>query len=107
MKIDLDFDLDYLRIYFRLEHYIMGCLLDDPDDYGDAFCLEFDFSITNNSYWSSKLKTLGFYFHNEYQIMTISILKEQYEFDIPYYLFVSKTKEYVDHFNWIKEAYVR
>jgi hypothetical protein len=106
MKIDLDLDFDVLRIYFRLEQYILGCVLDDPDDYGDAFCLELDFTITNRTWECDQRRAFGYIFHNEYQTITISIWDKEYVFRIPPYLFVSKTQEYVDHFNWVKEAYV-
>lgn len=107
MKIDLDFDFDYLRLYFKLDDY--------QDDFYCSknkfhsvlgFMCEMELIISNNDGFINDRYQFGFCFDNQLERMYFFWGTKTYDFALPLYLFVSKTKEYVDHFNWIKEAYV-
>jgi hypothetical protein len=107
MNIDLDFDFDYLRVYFKLSDY-QDYFYCSKCEYTSfiGYTFEMEFTLNNNGGLINDYCAVGFEFDTRIEEMSIRCWNKNYDFDIPLYLFVSKTKEYVDHFNWIKEAYV-
>lgn len=107
MNIDLDLDFDYLRLYFKLTDYqdYFYCSKGKFFSFISYMC-EMEFTINNNGGLIDDYCAVGFEFDNRIEEISIRCWDKKYDFNLPLYLFVSKTKEYVDHFNWIKEAYV-
>jgi hypothetical protein len=107
MLIYFDFDLGYLHFRLELRDLWSGFYIKNkkPSTY-TSLILNFYLAITNNDFHVSNYKEFSFCFDNDCGVLTISTWDNFYDFDIPACLFRTKTEKYVDHFNWVKEAYV-